>query len=177
MPLIVRCPNAACGQPSSVAEHQAGQAVRCPHCQTEFTVSYPGSALRTAVTAETVPGRPPSPPAEIPQQIGRFLIRARLGAGTFGAVYRAFDTQMHREVALKVPHTGMPQSPEDSQRYLREVTSTARLHHPHIVPLYEAGNDGKNSYIASAFIEGKTLAQSMKESRFSFRRSAQLIHD
>jgi len=55
------------------------------------------------------------------QKIGRFEIRSRLGAGAFGAVYRAYDPVLDREVALKVPHRDTLRSEKDKERFLREA--------------------------------------------------------
>jgi hypothetical protein len=69
----------------------------------------------------------------VPAQIGRFVLGDRLGAGAFGAVYRAFDPHLRREVALKVPHLGTLDNPRAIERFLREATAAAQLRHPHIV--------------------------------------------
>ena len=102
----------------------------------------------------------PSPPAGEPgrsQQIGRFEIRRRLGVGGFGTVYHAFDPLLDRDVALKVPHPDRIEHERDKARVLREAKAAARLHHPNIVPVYEAGTDGQHFYIVSALVEGETL--------------------
>jgi hypothetical protein len=104
-------------------------------------------------------------------------VRARLGAGAFGAVYRAYDPQLEREVALKVPHPGSLESPTAVERFLREAKAAARLRHPHIVPVYEAGSDHAHHYIATAFIDGCTLARAVEERRLDFRRAAEAVRD
>jgi serine/threonine protein kinase len=82
-------------------------------------------------------------------------------------VYRAFDPHLRREVALKVPHLGTLDNPRAIERFLREATAAAQLRHPHIVPIYDAGQDGPHYYIASAFIEGRTLADASAEGPLS----------
>src|SRR5207253_4381432 len=94
--------------------------------------------------------QPATLPLDAGQQIGRFQIRARLGAGAFGTVYRAYDPQLDREVALKVPQAGTLDKPKAVERFLREAKAAARLSHPHIVPVYDVGRDGTHYYIASA---------------------------
>jgi serine/threonine protein kinase len=74
-----------------------------------------------------------------PQNIGRFQIRAWLGGGGFGDVYRAYDPVLDREIALKVPRPGTLENPNAIERFLREAKTAARLRHPHIVPVYEVG--------------------------------------
>jgi serine/threonine protein kinase len=112
---------------------------------------------------------------EPPPQVGRFVIRARLGAGAFATVYRAYDPQLDRDVALKVPYPGTLDSLRRIERFLGEARAAARLRHPHIVPVYDAGCDGPWHYIASAFIEGKTLAGLIDEGPIHFHRGAEIV--
>jgi serine/threonine protein kinase len=126
----------------------------------------PAQALSSAVAAD------PS----IPQQIGRFSIRERLGAGGFGTVYRAYDPQLEREVALKIPQARALDE-EAMQRFLREARAAASLRHPHIVPIYDLGTHGPYQYIAFAFVEGRTLAQIIEEKGVGFRRAAEIVRD
>jgi WD40 repeat protein/tRNA A-37 threonylcarbamoyl transferase component Bud32 len=116
-------------------------------------------------------------PAGQPEQIGRFEVRARLGGGAFGVVYRAYDPHLDREVALKVPRGGTLDSPRAVERFLREARAAARLRHPHIVPVHDAGRDGDHYYIASAFIDGRTLARAAAGGKIGFRRAAQTVRD
>jgi formylglycine-generating enzyme required for sulfatase activity len=109
--------------------------------------------------------------------VGRFQVRARLGAGAFGAVYRAYDPQLEREVALKVPLPGSLGGPTAAGRFLSEAKAAARLHHAHIVPVHEAGFDGTHHYIATAFIEGCTLARAIEERRLDYRQAAKVVRD
>src|SRR4051812_2312892 len=95
----------------------------------------------------------------LPARIGRFQIRSILGAGAFGTVYRAFDARLQREVALKVAHPGSLDDPRRAQRFLREARASARLRHPNIVPVFDAGQDQGRHYIAATFIDGKTLSE------------------
>ncbi len=64
-----------------------------------------------------------------------------------------------RQVALKVPRPEVLVTPEVRRRFLREAEAASRLDHPHIVPVYEVGEEGPICYIASAYCEGLTLAQ------------------
>ncbi|HVS29125.1 MAG TPA: serine/threonine-protein kinase, partial [Solirubrobacteraceae bacterium] len=91
------------------------------------------------------------PPGEL--VLGRYRLEERLGAGGFGIVWRARDERLHRAVAVKViAHAGGP-------RARREALAAARLNHPGIVTLYEAGADGSADYLVSELIDGRTLAQ------------------
>ena len=108
-------------------------------------------------------------------RLGRFEIRGKLGSGAFGTVYRAHDPHLDRDVALKVPHPDRIGDPELVQRFLNEAKATARLQHPHIVPLFDAGKDGRHYYIASAFVEGETLDAALEGQSLSFRDSARIV--
>ncbi len=99
---------------------------------------------------------------QLPERIGRFTVRELLGEGVFGRVYRAYDEQLEREVAIKVAKDATLSVPQHVERFLREARAAAQLRHPHIVPLFDAGKDGANYYIASAFIAGKTLSAALK---------------
>src|SRR5438105_15164836 len=73
-------------------------------------------------------------PPGTPAKIGRFEIRALLGEGAFGRVYRGFDAELRREVAIKVPHTaGL--NDEFRERFLREARAVAAVHHPNVCPV------------------------------------------
>src|SRR4051812_30073598 len=74
-----------------------------------------------------------------PPMIGRYTILRRLGKGGFGEVFFAFDDELDRPVAIKVPHRERITQPEDIEVYLTEARIVASLDHPHIVPVYDAG--------------------------------------
>jgi hypothetical protein len=98
-----------------------------------------------------------------------------LGAGAFGTVYHGHDPLLRREVALKVPHTRVLRSKKALRQVLQEPKAAAQLRHPNIVPVYDAGKDGDHYYIASAFIKGRTLSQTIEADRPDFRQSAQMV--
>lgn len=108
-------------------------------------------------------------------RIGRFEIRTALGEGAFGRVYRAHDPQLDREIALKVAKPEQMNTPQRIERFLREAKAAAQLRHPHIVPVYDAGQDGSHYYIAAAFIEGQTLEAAIDHSRLNFQQAAQIV--
>lgn len=98
-------------------------------------------------------------PAPLPAQIGRFEIVRLLGHGGFGMVYLARDATLGRPLALKVPRPHALDQRSIRDRFLREARATAKLSHPHIVPIYEVGADGATCYIASMYCPGVNLAE------------------
>lgn len=105
-----------------------------------------------------IPRRVSMMPSWAPQHVGRFEIRSVLGTGGFAVVYLAFDPALNRQVALKIPRPHALMRPELRRRFVTEAEAAAKLDHPHIVPVYEAGEDRDLPYIACAYCEGPTLA-------------------
>ncbi|TWT39197.1 serine/threonine-protein kinase [Blastopirellula retiformator] len=92
------------------------------------------------------------------QTLGRYRVQRPVGSGGFGVVYLAIDTQLNREVALKIPRVDdLPDL--QRKRFLQEAELAASLEHPHLVAVYDAGQVDEISYIASAFCPGRNLAQ------------------
>src|SRR5262249_24293565 len=108
-------------------------------------------------------------------KIGRFVIRKYLHDGGFGTAYHAYHPHLEREVALKVPRAGTLNRPERRKRFLVDAQAAARLRHPNIVPVYDAGAEGDDCYIASAYIEGQTLRQALPSGQLSVRRAVEII--
>ena len=109
-------------------------------------------------------------------RIGRFQLRAVLGQGGFGRVYRAHDPQLDRQVALKVPRFP-PDEPQQVERFLGEAKSAARLRHPNLVAVFESGRDGDDYYIVSEFVEGLPLSERLRQDPPDFRQAAAWVRD
>jgi len=100
------------------------------------------------------------------QKLGRYEILEQIGVGAMGAVYRAKDPMMGREVALKTILTHViegPQSSEFRQRFFREAQAAGRLAHPGIVTVYDVSEDEGTPFLVMEFVAGRTL-QSILES-------------
>ncbi len=116
-------------------------------------------------------------PAERPRQFGRYIILRELGRGAFGVVFLASDSVLGREVALKVPRPLALVTPEVRRRFVREAEAASRLDHPHIVPVYDVGEEGPICYIASAYCEGPNLADWLRgrSAPIPFLEAARLV--
>lgn len=100
-----------------------------------------------------------APPAK---KIGRFELRTVLGSGAFGKVYRAFDPQLGREVALKVPLASTVSSEKERAQFLKEARSAATINHPNVCQVHEVGEADGRPYIVMALVRGKSLADMLK---------------
>ncbi|MGA9564361.1 MAG: protein kinase [Candidatus Korobacteraceae bacterium] len=92
------------------------------------------------------------------QQFGRYRVKKKLGAGAMGEVYHAHDTQLNRDVALKVLQSSDTASDLDREEILNEARASSALNHPNICVVYEAGEVDGRVYIAMEYIEGKQLS-------------------
>jgi tRNA A-37 threonylcarbamoyl transferase component Bud32 len=147
-----------------------------PHAS---TVSLRGPAPDS--TAAWTPASPASPaaPSKSSQpsvgRLGRFELRERLGGGSFGDVYRAYDPQLDREVALKVARSHYLDDPEEHERFFREARAAAQFAHPHIVQVYEVGQEGRTAYIVAALIEGQTLGDLLASKRPATAEAVRIV--
>jgi serine/threonine-protein kinase len=93
------------------------------------------------------------------ETVGRYEIVARIGGGGMGDVYRARDSVLHREVALKVLVADAISRPERKQRFVIEAQAASALNHPNIIVIYDIGQERGLNYIAMEFVRGRTLDQ------------------
>ncbi len=104
-----------------------------------------------------LPGGSPAFALPVGATFGAYAIKAVLGAGGMGEVYRAFDGRLGREIALKVIRRIATDDDSALDRLLREATLASALNHPNIVTIYETGVVQSNRYIAMELVEGSTL--------------------
>jgi hypothetical protein len=97
-----------------------------------------------------------------PPAIGRFEIRSVLGSGAFGKVYRAFDPQLGREVALKVPLESAVKTATERAHFLKEARAAATINHPNVYQIHEVGEHDGRPYIVMALVPGQSLADVLK---------------
>jgi serine/threonine-protein kinase len=102
---------------------------------------------------------PPAPPEPLPRDFGEYELLEELGRGGMGIVYKARHRRLGRLVALKMIRRGDQATPADLARFQTEIRAAARLDHPNVVPVYEAGEHGGQAYFTMRYVEGQTLAR------------------
>jgi len=93
------------------------------------------------------------------QTIAHYRIIEPIGAGGMGAVYKAYDNKLHRTVALKLLPSEYVSQQDRRRRFFQEARAASALNHPHILTIYEVGEDDGKPYIAMEYVEGQTLRQ------------------
>lgn len=98
-----------------------------------------------------------------PKKIAKYDIKRRIGRGSMGVVYEAYDPFVQRTVAIKVAHTPTDMDEATVQKlrelFFAEVYSAGRMHHPSVVSVFDAGQEGDLNYIVMEFVDGTTLQE------------------
>jgi serine/threonine-protein kinase len=92
----------------------------------------------------------------------RFRLEEKVGSGGMSSVYRAFDPTLERQVAIKLMHRDISSDPDQLERFRREARAVARLNHPHVVTVIDAGEDEGAPYIVFEYVEGETLKERIR---------------
>ena len=93
---------------------------------------------------------------------GRFRLEEQVGSGGMSTVYRAFDQTLERTVAIKLMHRSLSGDPQQLERFRREARAAARLSHPNVVTVIDAGEDDGHPFIVFEFVAGETLKSRIK---------------
>ena len=93
-----------------------------------------------------------------PLSLGPYVLLEPLGQGGTGSVFKAWHRHMKRNVALKVLHADLSESPAALQRFQREMQAGGKLNHPHVVATLDAAQDGEVSYLVMEYVRGTDLA-------------------
>ena len=101
----------------------------------------------------------PSDTSTTPSNIDSFTIKGLIGRGGMGHVYKGFDTNLDREIAIKVMHPSRAKDEVSKKRFLRESKTAASINHPSIVTIYQIGEHNKLPYIAMHLIDGPNLSE------------------
>lgn len=133
---------------------------QCAACRADVVALTRAGAVPAVTPSEETSGV--AGPLVAGAAVGRYVIRGWLGAGGMGVVYRAFDPYLKRDVALKIvrppDHGGDPEATRARVgRLVTEAAHMARVTHPNVVAVYDAGEDGGRSYVAQELVDGTTL--------------------
>src|SRR6267154_725677 len=101
-------------------------------------------------------------PLTVGTRLGPYEIVAPLGAGGMGEVYRACDSRLGRDVAIKVLPQHLSANPEVRARFEREAKTVSSLNHPNICTLFDVGREGDTDYLVMELLEGETLADRLR---------------
>src|SRR3954447_18225685 len=92
----------------------------------------------------------------------RYRLEEKIGSGGMSTVYRAFDPTLERWVAIKMMHRDISHDPDQLERFRREARAVARLSHPHVVTVIDAGEDNGTPFIVFEYVEGETLKERIR---------------
>jgi serine/threonine protein kinase len=106
-------------------------------------------------------------------KLGPYEIVAPLGAGGMGEVYRARDTRLGRDVAIKVLPSHLSSNPDLKARFEREAKAISALSHPHICHLYDIGSQEETDYLVMELLEGESLADRLKKGPLPLKQALQ----
>ncbi|WP_165223076.1 serine/threonine-protein kinase [Aquisphaera insulae] len=149
--MTIRCP--LCRQLVDVPVDSGLRDTQCPACGGRFSL-----------IDDTEPGA---------TTMGRFDLLEILGRGSFGTVWKARDRELDRIVVVKVPHAGRVDAVE-AEEFLAEARALARLSHPNIAAVHEAGRVRGTVYLVRDYIAGRNLAEHLAESPMAPREAAEL---
>jgi eukaryotic-like serine/threonine-protein kinase len=108
-------------------------------------------------------------------KLGPYEIQSPLGSGGMGEVYRATQSRLGRQVAIKVLSPEFASDPDRLRRFEQEARSASALNHPNIISIYDVGCEGANSYIAMEFVDGKTLRDLLEAGPIPTKKSLQIV--
>ncbi len=118
----------------------------------------------------------PTPPErQPPSKLGRYELLERIGQGGFGQVWRSRDTELERDVAIKIPRPDRLGSPEQAKKFREEARKVAKLDYPGIVPVFYCDQQDSYFFIVSKWIDGSSLAERLKRGRLSPTESARIV--
>jgi serine/threonine protein kinase len=113
----------------------------------------------------------------IGRSIGQYRIVEQLGIGGMATVYKAYQPAMDRYVAIKVPPDYLARDPSFRARFLREAKTLAHLEHPHILPVYDAGEDDGLPYFVMRCIEGGTLREMIASGPLPLNQALRIVEE
>lgn len=142
--LSAKCPR--CGEQFLSSPTEDGH-VSCPRCRARLRVAAVGGAKPEALVGET---------------LGPYVLRALIGRGTMGAVYKAEHQGLGRLCALKVLPHGFARDPSFVERFRREGRAAAAINHPNVVQVFDVGRDKGYNFLVMEYVEAETLGDRLK---------------
>jgi serine/threonine protein kinase len=173
MMTTVRCP--VCGGLSGIFSALSDDEIVCRCGQSSSGLS--SLSLDSSAASDLSWHEGPFRGAGVPDRVGNYRIVRPIGAGGFGTVYEALDEKLQRRVALKIAHPTMMQDPDHRARFIREGRAAASVRHSGIVVIYDADTDGTYYYIASEFLDGRTLNDVLAGGPLEIERVVQIAID
>lgn len=110
----------------------------------------------------------------IGRTLGHYQLRSKIGAGGMGEVYRARDTRLDRDVAVKILPEHLADNPEALRRFEREAKAVAALSHPNILSIHDFGTEAGVSYTVMELLEGETLRACLPQSALDWHRAVEI---
>ncbi len=150
----------------------------CGACAQAMIAAVRGRAVDTELAATVAVGTPSTGDIEtvaIGERIGRYDVRALLGAGGMGHVYEAYDAELDRAIALKVLRPDLAVVQTLTDRLVRESRLMAKVSHPAVITVYDVGRDGATVFIAMELIRGETLGAYLSRTRRPWRETVELF--
>jgi serine/threonine protein kinase len=183
---ILACP--MCGMKYNVAGYGEGREVRCKKCNEPLV---PPASLDTVHVDGSAPAMQPVAAGDLPADVaaaaknplshfGKYILVKELGRGGMGVVYKAWQTDLRRVVALKLlssrstSSVGINPSATDDEvkRFYREAQTAAKLKHPNIVSIFEVGQHNAHYFLTMEFIEGATLERWVRSGKLKAEAEA-----
>ena len=111
----------------------------------------------------------------IGQTISHYKIVSKIGEGGMGQVFLADDTELDRQVALKILPRNVGDNEEALERFKREAKAAAALDHPNIITIHEIGTHEGQSYIVMSYVKGQTLSDIIRSGEPSIERILEIV--
>ncbi len=188
MSIEVCCPG--CRTAFVVEDKFLHRTIRCHRCGTEFEAlpAEEEQAQQTRPSWETLdvakdstPETPSAPEVRTGESFGKYEILEELGRGGMGIVYKAFDPELKRTVALKMLIGDQnANSQTQVERFIREARAAAKLKHPNIVNIYDFGEETGKHYFTMDFVKGTSLEDALADREkhgLSPRRTIEIVRD
>ena len=147
----------------------------CLHCAMSSALEAVTQSLPEMQGVEAEEGFASFAEPKLPARLGRFMLLSRLGHGGMGTVYEAEDLDLERVVALKMIRSQHFAGDSEKQRFKREALATAKLDHPHIVPVYETGEMDECPFLTMKLVRGGTLADLMSHGPLPAEKAAGIL--